>query len=420
MKQYNPYAASHAERLKEFEALRAEKLEALRTVDWYRAYDPEHGARSLTRYEAELAAATAKAQALRTDRSRQQAHIAELVQAAKLGLDPRRWFSGERRTAARDLAAANEALQRSKDPLAHAEAELSQLEVTFDNTRDALERYRAMDVTRLEARAGHIDATLKALEGDLGRLAAKKSEVDALLKAPLEELDALSLRRMELQTDIRRAERFEKDLKAAATPAQRAVLHKACAAAMKGESSPGRVIQSKGRELQSVQRNLEKVQARLDRLAAQASRDIKTVVIDGNNLCYEAQQFVGLDLVLALAYALEPRYQVIVVFDAGIRGMTRMSNQQIAHGVPRRAKIHVVATAQEADETILEAAADPSAYVISNDRFRDFTDKAAVAEQRLIRHEIVAGKIHVHDLQVSLSYVQEPPNASGGLAAANG
>jgi hypothetical protein len=123
---------------------------------------------------------------------------------------------------------------------------------------------------------------------------------------------------------------------------------------------------------------------------------------------------------LALAYALEDRFEVIVVFDAGIRGMTRMNNQQIAHGFPRRSRIHVVTTAQEADETLLEAAAAPGHYVISNDRFRDYTDKIAVAEQRLIRHEIVAGKLLVHDLQVSLSYVQEPPNATGGRTAAHG
>jgi hypothetical protein len=48
----------------------------------------------------------------------------------------------------------------------------------------------------------------------------------------------------------------------------------------------------------------------------------------------------------------------------------------------------------------------PDAWVISNDRFREYTDKPAVRDDRLIRHEIVAGQLMVHDLDVSIGFAQ--------------
>lgn len=51
--------------------------------------------------------------------------------------------------------------------------------------------------------------------------------------------------------------------------------------------------------------------------------------------------------------------------------------------------------------------------MISNDRFRDFTDKLAVSCQRLIRHQIVAGKVLIHDLNLSVEFEQEGRIAEG-------
>jgi rRNA-processing protein FCF1 len=264
-----------------------------------------------------------------------------------------------------------------------------------------------MDVARIQSRLVDIDASLPALQRALDRLTADKERVDGQLKAPFAELQSLTARRNAIETDIRLADGFERQLNSASSPRERHLIHEECARAFGGESRPGRILQTRRRDLQSVLRNVEKVESRLDRISSMARRVISSVVLDGNNLCYEDQRFVGLSPVIALAYALADRYEVVVVFDAGIRGLTKMNNQQIAFGFPRNSRVHVVATAQAADETILEAASEAGSYVISNDRFRDFTDKAAVSDQRLLRHEIVAGKLFVHDLQVSISFATD-------------
>ncbi|MFM2067429.1 MAG: hypothetical protein RLZZ584_2338 [Pseudomonadota bacterium] len=169
-------------------------------------------------------------------------------------------------------------------------------------------------------------------------------------------------------------------------------------------------MQERQRGIEATRRNQAKVQARLARIAQLASRPIDTLVLDGNNLCYEGQQFIGLEAALALSYALadDRRYnKVVVVFDASIRRLLGMGDAQIAHGFPTRATVHVVASRQGADQTVLEMATAPDAWVISNDRFRDYTDKPAVRDDRLIRHEIVAGQVMVHDLDLRVGFAPQ-------------
>lgn len=407
MHKFNPFAEEHAAKLRDVEALGAEKSEALRLLVWYRSYDAESESRTLREREAELTAASEKAEVLRADRVNQRTRIDQLVEASRLGLDPRRWFSSERRASSKELAEANESWERTREPLSEAEERATRLQEACQALRQSLQRYRAMDVARIQSRLVDIDASLPALQRALDRLTADKERVDGQLKAPFAELQSLTARRNAIETDIRLADGFERQLNSASSPRERHLIHEECARAFGGESRPGRILQTRRRDLQSVLRNVEKVESRLDRISSMARRVISSVVLDGNNLCYEDQRFVGLSPVIALAYALADRYEVVVVFDAGIRGLTKMNNQQIAFGFPRNSRVHVVATAQAADETILEAASEAGSYVISNDRFRDFTDKAAVSDQRLLRHEIVAGKLFVHDLQVSISFATD-------------
>jgi hypothetical protein len=60
-----------------------------------------------------------------------------------------------------------------------------------------------------------------------------------------------------------------------------------------------------------------------------------------------------------------------------------------------------VASNQKADEMVLDAAAESTAYVISNDTFAEFPEKPAVREERLIKHEILSGRVFIHDLGVA-------------------
>ena len=97
------------------------------------------------------------------------------------------------------------------------------------------------------------------------------------------------------------------------------------------------------------------------------------IIIDGKNLCFEGNTFIGLAALIPLTEQVAKRYDVTVVFDASIRRDLKMSDDQLAKALPA-AKVHVVASRAKADETILDAAHESTAWVISNDRYGDYRD----------------------------------------------
>jgi hypothetical protein len=164
------------------------------------------------------------------------------------------------------------------------------------------------------------------------------------------------------------------------------------------------VLSDRKRELESVARGIGKLDKRLRSIGQNASRTIKTLVLDGNNLCYQDGTFIRLGVLKALARELASRFEVEIVFDSNIRGQLKMGDDDIRSQFGNGVTAHVVASKQKADETILDSATEPTAYVISNDRFADFPEKRAVREQRLIRHEILNGKVFIRDLNVATSF----------------
>jgi hypothetical protein len=98
-------------------------------------------------------------------------------------------------------------------------------------------------------------------------------------------------------------------------------------------------------------------------------------------------------------------YSIIVVFDAAIRRILRTGDAGLRDNFNAHVKVHVVATAELADATLLElAGANITTFVLSSDRFADYNEKDAVRQSRIIRHEIVNGTVLVHDLFLTTSY----------------
>ena len=82
-----------------------------------------------------------------------------------------------------------------------------------------------------------------------------------------------------------------------------------------------------------------------------------------------------------------------------------MDDKDIRQHFDQEVKVHIVATRNKADKTILELAENSKVtYVVSNDRYSEFSEKKAVVEERIIRHEIVDGRIFIHDLDVNIKY----------------
>jgi hypothetical protein len=158
-----------------------------------------------------------------------------------------------------------------------------------------------------------------------------------------------------------------------------------------------------------LERDYKKTKQRVEKIALKAAREIDTIVVDGNNLCYEGRTFIGLAALQALMPYLSEYPKVIVVIDSEIRRMLKSDDFSIQKQLGSSVIVHVVAARQKADETVLDLASDNEySYILSNDTFRDFNEKSVVKDDRIIRHEIIDGNIFVHDLQINVSYRELP------------
>lgn len=405
-----------------------DKLQA--DLDWAAHSDPAAVAAELAtcrqtvdQMEIDVGAAAAQVAETRT-------LVGQLRNAAKRGRDPRYWFSNAR-TEAKLRLAAREA------GLAALELETKDAKRRLDVARAALaaaeaedSRHRRFDAELAAAETARLGKEVALLEMKREELAGRKAEVDRRIEAPLLELQKLVADRHrlqgELQTakrtitrltdDIERAEGIDKDISRAANSYEKKILHDKCQSKF-GNGSPRsvirtkrsertqaeRAVQSKQVQLDSVERNILKTEARLEHTDKWASRVIRSLVLDGSNLCFEGQQFIGLVALASLTKRLTASYEVTVVFDASIRRRLGIGDSDLHQALPE-VKVHVVAAGQKADETILDAARDPVVYVVSNDRFADFGDKSAVRDDRIIRHEIINGRVLVHNLDIDETF----------------
>jgi hypothetical protein len=405
--EYNPFTERYSAIQRRVRSTEDEREECSQQLVWHSNFALGAEAEALAASKRETGRIRSAINGLKERRNSEAAKEGQLSQKAKLGLDPRRWFSAERIQHAKQRDVARERVAKLDMNIAKYEAEAATVLQACEQRQSQLDKYRGLNPLELKAKLRALELRLEQLRLELSKLVVDKQRVDALLSAPLLEQQQLNDRLASLQGEVTLAESFERRLSGASNSYEKAMVHEECSKAFSGESGPGRVKQKKHRDMQAVRRNLEKVEARLKQIGQLASRPISTLVIDGNNLCYEGREFIGLAPLHALTYALAGSYHVIVVFDSSIRKLLRMNDQQVAYDFPREVRVHIVASKQAADQTVLESASALDAYVISNDRFRDFTDKAAVSGQRLIRHEIVAGKVLIHDLNLAVAFEQE-------------
>lgn len=169
-------------------------------------------------------------------------------------------------------------------------------------------------------------------------------------------------------------------------------------------SSPNEIIKNKKRECESISRNMKKLESRIKELVNSSMFEISTLIIDGNNLCYEQSDFIGLLALKPLVEKLSEKYKVELIFDNGIQGLLNKTNIEIADLFFGFAKVYIVNNSRAADETILDQANSGDSFIISNDRFHDFPEKNAYIEKRIINHEIIGNKVRIRNLHIEITF----------------
>lgn len=381
---------------------RASEVEA--AIVTYRSFDRERHVTRIEQLEHEIAALREQLRTCRDRHAEAARERAALLQQLCSWWNPMTWFSTEQADLRIRILALEAQEHMAQERAAETRKELTAKQQAVRRLRGQLVAHDAFDLNQHERERAHTIAELRRAESEHREVAAAWERVEQHI-APLREQLAETDREIQsLQAQMDKAREYDEDLEQAATTYQRAMIHQDCQAYF-GNGSPRAVMSQLRKRLNHLQRTRDKLRARITVEVHRASRVIRSLIIDGNNLCYEGSSFVGLAPLQALLSELVGEYSVTVVFDAAIRYQTKMSEDQLRDALPRGALIHVVAPNRCADETILALArGDSTAYVLSNDTFAEYRDEDAVRSKRILRHDILRGRVIVHDLGITVPY----------------
>ena len=374
------------------------------TQGWYKKFDSSEAATTIGNAKRSAAKFLDEMGQLKPKISKQGSEVIRIREKAQLGWNPTYWFSAERSTCKIGLSNKIAELSQLQNRLDWLQNQAKIQNVNVARLEGDLKRYNKHDSLEFDAKISGLNQELGALTMRLQKVSKQKNELDVQLRAPLMELEKLTSQRTSLVSDISLAKAMDDEMSRAANGYERAFIHERSKQKF-GDSSPRKVQIFKERELESIDRNIKKLTIRLEAIVEKSSRVIRRLVIDGNNMCYDnTRKFIGLRALRPVANALADKYEVLVVFDASIRERLRKGDDQIVDCFATRVRVHIVATGQKADEPLLKIASEPDDWVISGDRFVEYPEMPAVKNKRLIRHEIVEGKVLVNDLGVDLDY----------------
>lgn len=398
MESHNPLAAPLEDARSALRKLQLSISKLNKDLRWRAAFAPGETSAELTQLRDDGTALRLQAAELQTRLTDAQVLLYQHASQAAIGWNPGHWFSLDRWAAKDRQKAQQQVVWRLAADQARLEEQLVELAKREAALSKHLRRYEAIDVARSTQQIEELNGQLVLHERQVAELEERKTKVDLRLDPLLTELARLEARDAELTSRLGRAEGFSRELDRAANGYARKLVHERCESAL-GVDRPGPVISEAKRERTRLRRDAEKLRRRIKNEAQAGARDIRGVVVDGNNLCFEDRTFIGLAALVPAVAAIAGAHQVTVVFDPSIK--RHFTQDALREALPQ-ARVHVVRSRPAADELILDVSRDPFVVVLSNDGFREFREKAAVAEGRIVRHDILNGRVCVPDLSVDV------------------
>lgn len=403
---HNPLASELENAQNALAQLRDSRHTLDQELRWHAQFDFEKNSadlREVTDRHAALRAQAAESQSQLDDAQRV---LDELREQASLGWNPSRWFSAQRGTAKQRHAEQQTLVGTLLAQHREVSEQLAEVDGRKSRLENDLRRYTAVDAARGADRLTLLDHEIAAQEAKVANLARRKRRVDARLAPLLSQLHDREREAARLNHVLKVAESFQSQLNYAANGYERKQVHERCEREL-GRSSPGAVIHEVQHQRRVLDRDLDKLRRRIAEEARRTSRDVRSVVIDGNNMCYDGGEFIGLAALIPVSGVLSRAHDVTVVFDQSIQTRWRFTEGELTASLPA-VRVHVVRSRRAADELILDVARDPYAVVLSNDRFGEFQDKDAVRGGRVVGHDILKGRVSVPDLEVDEPLAPRP------------
>lgn len=315
-----------------------------------------------------------------------------------------KYFSADQKLLRSEASRLASDLFSAKQQLSKDQVSLDKVRSDINAARKRISDHANFDLNSSETRLSSLGPEIERLRAAHAADNAELLRIETKIRPHTQELDRLKSELATLNADIARANRFEQELSSAANSYERKMIHNACEEAF-GKGKPKEVISDRRGKIRSLDNNIPKLERRIREELEKLERTIGHLLIDGNNACYEGQSFIGLRAISALVRGLGGRFKTTVVFDASIRAMLKTDTQGIERALGTSVNTHVAPTKSAADEYLLKLAdQDNSAFILSNDRFAEYHDYAAVKSGRLFRFLIADGRLMANDIDVSVNF----------------
>jgi hypothetical protein len=401
---YNP----HIQALKVLEnkllKLQNDYLYFTEDISWYKSADIEQMNLCFRRNESRYTDLLSLCESLADNLQKLNTQFKEINQYIKKPLNPLAWFSLKQHDLVAKLTTIEHQIKESNDSKTNTELLINEAKNELAKSKSELDRYNRFDEQKHNENIASLTHQISLLKIDIQNTEKLKSLVNLKLEPILTIIQNYQTDIVSAKEIIDLAKVFVKKLKLAPNSFERKLIHDECNKEL-NNPSPDFVIKDKERLITQRINDLKKSNDRALNVREIYSRDIKKIIIDGNNLCYLSDKFLGLNALIALSDELLLKYQITIVFDPGIMSLLSLTELEIKESFNPNINIHIVAHGETADETILNiASVNNTSFILSNDRFAEYVDKEAVKQKRLIKHNIIDGLIMVHDLHINLRY----------------
>jgi hypothetical protein len=275
----------------------------------------------------------------------------------------------------------------------------------YKNAKEWYEWYIGFDIDTERNRHARLADQARTATIERDHLQLRQLAVEKALRPHLASIAEIERELEDLRARKSLAEGFQSRLDEAGSSYERKLIHDKCEQAF-GHGNPRKVLNETRPLIERFERDLNKTVDRATQAARDAGLVIASIVIDGNNLCFTSgSRFVGIEVLQKVVSDLSSKYQMFVVFDASIRRRLGLNDKAIQGRLDQAAEVHIMPSKEKADETVLDLAGKLSdRFVLSNDRYAEFPEKPAVAEGRLLKHEIVDGRVFIRALKYETNW----------------
>lgn len=314
------------------------------------------------------------------------------------------YFTAEQKKIRSEASRLSVKCSSAKENLSREQEALTQVRADINVSRKRIADHQNFDPRDSKNRLLALKTEIDRLKGVHKATNAELARIETKIRPHTQELDRLKSDLANVSADISRAELFEQELSTAINSYERAMIHNECEDKF-GIGSPKQVINKRRGIKRSLEKNIPKLERRIANELQKLERNIGHLLIDGNNVCYEGQSFIGLSALSALLKELDGRYNTTVVFDASIRAMLKTDTQGVERNLDISVNMYIAPTKSAADEYLMKLAGkDKNTFILSNDRYTEYHDYDVVQSNRVLRFLIADGKLMANDIDITVTF----------------